>query len=127
MFLPHPGNGKIPTEFCLKLISNLADLRQKMRPETIKVCNPHSCFQQHSIVWLTKFITRANLLSRAVFHFVTERAKTVAVHSKSGVPIPAKDRHFNANPAQAGVSSPVLSNFSGEQLMIIHAGRFRQL
>ena len=68
----------------LKLILNLVDLQQKMRPDTIQVCNLQSCFQQEQyclqcFVRLIQLINPHNLMAQVLFHWVTERASFLTV------------------------------------------------
>ena len=116
------------TRLRLKLILNLTNLLQKcVLNQSIQVCTPPSCFQQHSVVWMFRvvdlLINSTNLLRQAVFHSVTERTSMLTVHRKSGLPILAKYRQFKcilwANMCQFSYSVKVLK----DTLMIIHAGR----
>ena len=67
---------------------------------------------------VVELFKRAYLLPEASFHMVTDLARKLSVYNKSGLPIPAKDKHLKTVFAQESASSP--------RLLKSYAKRFRQ-
>ena len=107
------------------LIWNLANLRQKTRPETIQLCSPECCLQRNSVVCLICLMdalsNRSTFSSQPLFHLVTDRASLLTVQGTSSLPILAKYKHFTTMCAQKGANSPVRLETTKEKLVIIHA------
>ena len=87
------------TEFLLMLTSSLRGLLQNQNFEIILICIVCQCFPHDNTVCIHMYdewleIKRHNRLSRAVVHFVIDRASLFADHRISGRSIRAKCRHF---------------------------------
>ena len=72
---------------------------------------------------VSREMRRAGRRSHARFHFVTDLAKWLTVHGRSGLPILAKCKHFNTLWEPISNNSPTISRSLWFYLVIVQARR----